>query len=781
MEERVIWTAPAENAERSMPVGGYNMGANVWFEGSRLYVYFGRDDSYDENGTLLKSGRLAVDFPKSGCTLSRQIFDVEKGCVEIELCVEGAPVFITVWCSQFQSGMSPRLRTEAGHGIACRVSCENWRTRKRYLPDDGTRWQCASLSRCTLDVYQYPDVMQPESEGIFFWHENSEDLVIDKVLRQQGLEKYRLLARDTLKAAVFGGFISGKGWKTRREKETGSYLGRDCETAVMETLLEKEAVLTVYLAHQQGKGVEGLKEELRGRQKQFDAERDFEETCRWWKERWEDSYIKMHSEDGKADEIGRNYRLFRYQLLCNSRGVYPTKFNGGLFTVDPVCHALDGEGKEDTCSEKWKVSAVRGQTLAKYDADWRLWGSSSFTAQNQRLVYWPMLMNGDFECMKPQFDFYSKTLDLAKAMVREYWGHGGAAFGEHLEIFGLIAGFAYGWTDPVTGRRPNLWSDPTEYAVPYVRYYYTTALEFCYMILKYQEYSGREIEEYLPFITESVRFFSEHYKMKHRQAALQEFDEQGHLVFFPSTAAETYKDALNPTDLIVGLKSVLRLLLQLDSEKLGEEEKEEFAAILKTIPPIPYRECQGHRCIAPAESFTGIMNVEIPQLYPVFPYHRFGVGHEDLETAVNTWRFGVEHEDQKDIISWHQDNIFTACLGLEEEAKELNYQKMKSAQGRFPTFWGPGHDWIPDHNWGGSGMLGIQNMLIQETEGEIYLLPAWPADWEVEARLHLEGQAVLTFSYRENKVRVLSYDAPGRRKELKLWKKDGSCPSLKMA
>ena len=78
-------------------------------------------------------------------------------------------------------------------------------------------------------------------------------------------------------------------------------------------------------------------------------------------------------------------------------------------------------------------------------------------------------------------------------------------------------------------------------------------------------------------------------------------------------------------------------------------------------------------------------------------------------------------------------------------------------------------------------MLGIQNMLIQETEGEIYLLPAWPADWEVEARLHLEGQAVLTFSYRENKVRVLSYDAPGRRKELKLWKKDGSCPSLKMA
>ncbi len=36
-------------------------------------------------------------------------------------------------------------------------------------------------------------------------------------------------------------------------------------------------------------------------------------------------------------------------------------------------------------------------------------------------------------------------------------------------------------------------------------------------------------------------------------------------------------------------------------------------------------------------------------------------------------------------------------------------------------FWGPGYDWTPDHNWGGSGMIGLQEMLLQ-TNGNLILL-----------------------------------------------------------
>ena len=36
------------------------------------------------------------------------------------------------------------------------------------------------------------------------------------------------------------------------------------------------------------------------------------------------------------------------------------------------------------------------------------------TAQNQRLVYWPMLKSGDFDMMPSQFDFYNRMLKKAE-------------------------------------------------------------------------------------------------------------------------------------------------------------------------------------------------------------------------------------------------------------------------------------------------------------------------------------------------------------------------------
>ena len=39
------------------------------------------------------------------------------------------------------------------------------------------------------------------------------------------------------------------------------------------------------------------------------------------------------------------------------------------------------------------------------------------TAQNQRLVYWPMLKSGDFDLMKSQFDFYLRLLPTAKRVL----------------------------------------------------------------------------------------------------------------------------------------------------------------------------------------------------------------------------------------------------------------------------------------------------------------------------------------------------------------------------
>jgi hypothetical protein len=61
---------------------------------------------------------------------------------------------------------------------------------------------------------------------------------------------------------------------------------------------------------------------------------------------------------------------------------------------------------------------------------------------------------------------------------------------------------------------------------------------------------------------------------------------------------------------------------------------------------------------------------------------------------------------------------------------------LQNAGRRFPAFWGPGFDWVPDHNWGGSGMIGLQEMLLQTDDKKILLFPAWPKDMDVHFKLH---------------------------------------------
>lgn len=64
---------------------------------------------------------------------------------------------------------------------------------------------------------------------------------------------------------------------------------------------------------------------------------------------------------------------------CNARGEWPTRFNGGLFTFDPIL-----------------VSHNNGDV---YTPDWRAWSGGTFTAQNQRMVHWGLLKSGDFDIM----------------------------------------------------------------------------------------------------------------------------------------------------------------------------------------------------------------------------------------------------------------------------------------------------------------------------------------------------------------------------------------------
>ena len=101
------------------------------------------------------------------------------------------------------------------------------------------------------------------------------------------------------------------------------------------------------------------------------------------------------------------------------------------------------------------------------------------------------------------------------------------------------------------------------------------------------------------------------------------------------------------------------------------------------------------------------------------------------QIAQNTWDLLPQHRKEKVTrdYSWMPVAVNMAALGNTPEASRRIIDKLSNTtapQARFPAFFGPGHDWVPDHNWGGSGMVGLQEMLMAADpygDGKIYLLP----------------------------------------------------------
>ncbi|MCX6873053.1 MAG: hypothetical protein NTW21_04490 [Verrucomicrobia bacterium] len=129
-----------------------------------------------------------------------------------------------------------------------------------------------------------------------------------------------------------------------------------------------------------------------------------------------------------------------------------------------------------------------------------------------------------------------------------------------------------------------------------------------------------------------------------------------------------------------------------------------------------------------------MQNSEVPELYAVYPFRQIAIGRPNLEWGVEA----LNRRAHKGASCWRQDDIFMAWLGEIARAREYVVQrsKGKNEASRFPTFWGPGYDWLPDQDHGGVLLTAVQSMLLQADGRKIYLLPAWPKDWDCEFKLH---------------------------------------------
>lgn len=101
--------------------------------------------------------------------------------------------------------------------------------------------------------------------------------------------------------------------------------------------------------------------------------------------------------------------------------------------------------------------------------------------------------------------------------------------------------------------------------------------------------------------------------------------------------------------------------------------------------------------------------------------------------------------------------------GLTDEAAAITIKKLQDSCRRFPTFWGPGHDWVLTIT-GGSGMIGLQEMLMQTDGKKIYLFPAWPENWDVVFKLHAPYNTVLEGIFKGGQVIKLNVTPEGKKR-----------------
>lgn len=388
------------------------------------------------------------------------------------------------------------------------------------------------------------------------------------------------------------------------------------------------------------------------------------------------------SGDDDAFKATQGYLLQRYMMACQSRGAYPVKFNGGTLTFD-----------------------YKGN-----NADYRRWGPG-YWHQNCRLYYWPLVVSGDFDLLKPWFDMYMDMMPLQMDVTRKYYGHGGAFFPETLNFFGMFIQDDWGWDNKDGKASQTRW----------IRYHYSGALEMLALMLDYYDYTEDEAfaENYvIPFATQTIRFFKEHWPLIDRKFS-----------FIPANSLEQFWDCLNPVDYIAGLKYTLAGLAKLPERLVDEALKAEWKECEDAVPVLPVVDGR----ILPAYEYGHGRNLENPELYAIFPFRLYGLGLPDIEVARKTY----QHRVFDSPTCWAQDAVQTAMMGDAEEARRHLMKKVNAVDEeiRFPSFWRPGSDYTPDLDNGGVLALAMQYMVLNCIDGKEMILPALPQGWSVDFKL----------------------------------------------
>jgi hypothetical protein len=361
---------------------------------------------------------------------------------------------------------------------------------------------------------------------------------------------------------------------------------------------------------------------------------------------------------------------------------------------------------------------------------------------------------GDVDMMQPFFQMYFDLLPLCKFRTKKYLGQEGVYLPECVYVWGDAFPLHYGFTPFAERKTPTERLEQNSYVIRY----WTSGLELSTMMLEYYEYTEDKNflkEKAIPFAMELLTFFDQRFAV----------GGNGKYIMSPAQALETWHDCDESAAEIAGLRYVCERLEQLAVDELTADNKKFLNAIKQKLPELPITNSpDGKPMFAPAKRFARKSNVENVELYSVYPFRLISYNSPNVDLAIEAFK----HRQDRGAFGWRQYDIFAAYLGLTDEAKThlVKRAKTKHAPSRFPVFWGPNYDWIPDQDHGGVLCKGVQSIIMQCDGKQIDLFPAFPEDWDCDFKLNAPHKTTIEGQLKNGKLTNLKVTPKEREKDI---------------
>jgi len=739
----VVWTTPSDDSFGSMPLGNGDLGLNVWVEkNGDLLFYISKVDAFDAGHLLPKLGRVRI---KTEPAIPVEKFKQTLSLMDASILVEAGDANFRIWVDANQ----PVIRVEGKSKTPriINISMESLRpliNANESMPSTGT-----------------VGVNFNDQENRLAWCYRNQSSIWAEKFKIQNTPEMVAKTKDPILYRTSGCLLQAKDFVRANAttlKSANKSNSFDCSITVNSIQPENvQAWLTEI-----SKPVQS----------------DWKAHCAYWKSFWNRSYIHIlsggegkfnldqcrftqfpqgskayegHKEiDAKQniDQINQRYALERFCQAAASRGAVPPPYNGSIFTIDMPAGVLGFDKPKDK----------------PVSPDGRDWAQLSFMWQNTRHPYWSMATRGDYDAIKPGMQFVRDGLDICRDHCRKIFGHEGAFIME-----------ASWWH--------NVGVFNWDGMPAHLRYHQLASIELPAIMCEYYEHTrDRKFldEVLLPCADEFLKYYEVHFPKR---------DAKGIMQMEGVGCAETYQGVTNPCTEIGCMKYLLTKLLSFETD---DARKEHWSKLLKAMPGVPLRTIRGLDLLAVGEKYDpGRVNCESPELYSIYPFRQVWLGQPELlanarqSFHVRTTSIDGTIDDQgTETGGWQSSPVQAAYLGLPREAArlasinfndqfihwndniDLNAPYPNRPRARFPAFWECKMDGTPDNDHGANSVNTLQSMLLQSDGNKIFLLPAWPENWDVSFKLCAANNTTIECEYRAGKVQSLKVSPESRRNDI---------------